>query len=128
MGTGILEKINIWFASHLVTPLKQMSWTERILLVSFGFWFGVFPIPGLSTTLLLLSFLFVNRYLEHPISVSESTVATAINIVCTPICIALMPFWMYIGTLVFRPETKCKAGVIVDMLYVRLLSLSLIPQ
>lgn len=118
MAPGIFEKVRCWFAKHLVTPLREMTWIERALLISFGFWFGVFPIPGLSTTLLLLSFLFVNRYLEHPITVPESTVATAINVISTPVCIALLPFWMYIGTLIFRPETRCKASVIVDMLYV----------
>lgn len=114
----ILEKIRLWFASHLIIPLREMTWTERLLLISFGLWFGVFPVPGLSTTLLLLSFLLVNRYSDHRITVSESTVATAINILSTPLCIALLPFWMYIGTLLFKPETRCKASVIIDMLYV----------
>jgi hypothetical protein len=114
----IFEKIRLWFVTRLVKPLHEMSWLERFHLIFFGFWFGVFPIPGLSTTLLLLSFLFVNRYTKHKISVSESTVATAVNLLSTPICVALMPFWMYVGTMIFKPETQCKASVIIDMLYV----------
>ena len=114
----LVEKIRIWFSTHLISPLREMSWLERFLLISFGFWFGIFPVPGLSTTLLLLSFLFINRNLDHPISVSESTVATAVNVLSTPICIALMPFWMWMGSIIFQPEMRCKASVIIDMLYV----------
>jgi hypothetical protein len=67
---------------------------------------------------MLFSFFIVNRYLHDPVSVSESTVATAVNLIATPFCIALMPFWMWVGTLIFRPEAHCKASVIIKMLYV----------
>lgn len=101
-----------------MAPLREMSWTERFLLVFLGFWFGIFPVPGLSTTLLLLAFVSINRHVEKPLSVSETTVATTVNVLSTPFCIALMPFWMRLGSIIFSLETRCRASQIMDELYV----------
>jgi hypothetical protein len=117
MSVGIFERIRVWFYAHLITPLHEMTWKERILLVFFGFWFGIFPIPGLSTTLLLLAFAGINRHVEKRLTISETTVATAVNILSTPFCIALMPFWMRLGSFIFQLESKCKASQIIDQLY-----------
>ena len=114
---GCFDKLKAWFQTHLVAPMKQMTWTEQFLLVFYGAWFGIFPVPGLSTTLLLFSFLVINRYFEHRFSVSETTVATAVNMLSTPICIALMPWWMWVGSFLFALETRCKASQIIDELY-----------
>ena len=117
MAGNCFESVRSWFHTHLVSPLRQMSWVEQFLLISYGAWFGIFPVPGLSTTLLLFSFLVVNRYLDDRITVSESTVATAINMLSTPVCIALMPWWMRLGSLLFQLETRCRASQIIDELY-----------
>ena len=118
MAVSIIERIRVWFFTHLVTPLREMSWTERILLLFFGFWFGIFPIPGLSTPLLLFAFLLINRYVQKSLTVTETTVATTMNILSTPFCIALLPFWMRLGALVFQLQASCKASQILNELYV----------
>jgi len=107
-----------WLVAHLVTPLHQMTWTERIILVIFGLWFGVFPVPGASTPLLLFGLVLVNRYASRPFAVSETTVVTAINIIATPICIALIPFWMRLGGFMFGVASHCNASKIIDELFV----------
>ena len=122
MSQGYVSRLKEWFETHLVGPLRQMSWTEQCLLISYGLWFGIFPVPGLSTTLLLFSFLLINRYLHDRFSVSETTVATAINMLSTPICIALMPWWMRLGSFLFALESQCRASQIIDELYVSFLS------
>jgi len=116
MATNIFGRIKIWFMTHLVTPLHEMTWTERFILVFFGLWFGVFPVPGASTPLLLFSLVLVNRYSSKPFAVSETTVVTAVNIISTPICIALIPFWMRLGGFIFGVGSHCKASKIIDEL------------
>ena len=120
MALSVLERLREWFHTHLTGPLKQMTGWERFLLLFFGFWFGVFPIPGLSTSLLLFSFLVINRKLNDPFSVSETTVAMAVNVLSTPFCIALMPFWMRLGTTMLNTGLTCKASRIIDELCVSL--------
>ena len=95
-----------------------MTWTERIVLLLFGFWFGIFPVPGLSTPILIFGFVIVNRYALQPLAVSETTVATAVNLLATPFCIALIPFWMQLGSILFGLGNRCNAKRIIDELFV----------
>jgi hypothetical protein len=118
MSLNICGRLKDWFINHLVTPLHEMSWTERFILIIFGFWFGIFPVPGLSTAVLVFGFVIVNRYSIQPLTVSETTVATTINLLATPFCIALIPFWMNLGSLLFGLENRCNAKRIVDELCV----------
>lgn len=112
------ERIRRWFHKHLSDPLRQMSWTERLVLIAFGFWFGVFPIPGLSTPILLFGFLMINGIVREQLMVSETTVATAVNLIATPFCIALMPLWMALGGYIFGLGPRCQTSQIIDELYV----------
>lgn len=112
----IVDRVKGWFSTHLILPLRQMTWQERTLLLLFGFWFGIFPIPGLSTSLLLFSFLVINRKLNDPFAVSETTVAMAVNVISTPVCIGLMPFWMRLGSIFLDLSLTCKASKIIDEL------------
>ena len=115
---SLIGRIKAWFMDHLVKPLHEMTWTERIILILFGFWFGIFPVPGLSTAMLIFGFVVVNRYAIQPMTVSETTVATAINLLATPFCIALIPFWMHLGAFLFGLENRCNAKRIIDELFV----------
>ncbi len=124
---NICGRIKDWFMSHLVTPLHEMSWTERLILIIFGFWFGIFPVPGLSTAVLIFGFVVVNRYSIQPLTVSETTVATAINLLATPFCIALIPFWMHFGAVLFGLENRCNAKRIIDELCVQYQYTSIYP-
>lgn len=119
MAPSLIDRTRRWFRTHLVIPLKQMSWHERLVLVALGFWFGIFPIPGLSTPILLFGFLVVNALVAKQLTMPETTVATAVNILATPFCLALMPLWMALGGYIFGLGARCEASQIIDELYVQ---------
>ena len=111
------RKIQDWGHTQLVVPLQQMTLLERFVCIFIGLWFGIFPIPGTSTPLLFLGIFLINRVVEHPMSISETTVAAAINLIATPICIALMPVWMQSGISIFQLSSlSCSASEIIQNL------------
>jgi hypothetical protein len=114
----MFEKLKRWFSENLVKPLKIMSGPERFILIFIGIWFGVFPIPGLSTPTLLFAFILINRCQKPTLSVSETSVAAAINILSTPLCILLLPAWMMAGSRMFGLNDRCKALQIIKELFV----------
>jgi hypothetical protein len=118
---GIIDKLKLWFRNNLSGPLREMTWSERILLVFFGFWFGIFPIPGLSTAILLFGLIVINRVIKRPMSVSETTVAAAVNLLSTPLSLALLPVWMIAGSHIFGLGNRCKTSKIINELFVSVL-------
>ena len=96
-------------------PARRMSAPQVIGAVALGLWFGIFPVPGLSTLLLTCFTLMLPRARAHGLSVPESTVALAVNVLATPLCIVLIPMWIKLGLWALRQgQEGCRVGDIVQ--------------
>lgn len=104
---SLIVKLYDWVSANLLQPLLGMSLAHRFVSVFFGFWFGIFPIPGLSTPVLLSAVYCANRIISPELSISEMAVATAVNLIATPVCFALLPFWIKLGCDIFSIDSPC---------------------
>lgn len=112
--SSIRERIGTWAYKHLIDPMYAMTWTEKIVCVIMGFWFGVFPIPGLSTPILFAAMFLINRVVHDPLSPAEYTVATAVNLLATPMLFLMLPLWIYLGQIMLSTEIDCDVAVLIS--------------
>ena len=101
-----MSAIKVWFDTKLITPAKSLSASQVGLSLGVGFWGGVFPIPALSTfaTLFLCSVIMTSAF--NP---AMTTIAIAINLIATPLQIALMPLFMDLPSW-YTPLPSCSVS------------------
>ena len=101
-----MSAIQNWFETKLMTPARSLSGAQVGLSIGVGFWGGVFPIPAMSTfaTLFLCSVILASAF--NP---AMSTIAIAINLIVTPLQIALMPVFMDLPSWV-TPLPSCSVS------------------
>jgi hypothetical protein len=104
------EQISGWLHKHLFSPMYAMTRVQKAVSIFIGFWFGVFPIPGLTTPVLFAAMFCINRVVEHPLSTAEYTVATAINLLSTPVLFILLPTWIHLGQMLVGSAGQCDVG------------------
>ncbi|KAF4665447.1 hypothetical protein FOL47_004604 [Perkinsus chesapeaki] len=104
MGWG--QQLKRWFNLNFILPARSLQKIDLASAVLLGLWFGIFPIPGTSTAL-LGAFLVIfrrSRWTKWCPNAPQSTIAFGVNLLCTPLCIALIPAWLRIGGLVSPPR------------------------
>ncbi|EER06438.1 hypothetical protein Pmar_PMAR006248, partial [Perkinsus marinus ATCC 50983] len=100
------QRIKRWFNLNFVLPARSLEKMDLGSALILGFWFGIFPIPGTSTAL-LGAFLVVfrrSRWTKWCPNAPQSTIALGVNLLCTPLCIALIPAWLRLGGLSLCPD------------------------
>ena len=107
----MLTAVGQWFHEKVVRPLNDLSVAGKLVSVAFGTWFGIFPIPAVSTFLLLFTFN-VLRLRKADFNKAQMTLATAVNLLMTPLMFLLLPIWLAIGSFFFRLE-ECSASDII---------------
>jgi hypothetical protein len=108
--------VSEWLQTHLFSPLYEMTLLEKVVSIFIGFWFGIFPVPGMSTPLLFIGVLCINRYVEDPLTTAETTVCTAINLLSTPLMLILLPCWITLGQMLFGHAGSCDvSGLMHDL-------------
>ena len=100
-----------WFREKIVLPLHELSFIGKLVAITFGTWFGIFPIPGASTFLLILAFN-VLTLRKAAFNRAQMTLAMAVNFLMTPVMFLLIPFWLGVGSFIFR-LTDCSPSDII---------------
>jgi hypothetical protein len=80
-----MESLKTFFKEQLVEPIKILTFPQIIFAVACGALGGLSPIPGVTTAITV--FLCTVARLD----LASSTVATAINVMLTPLQLVLMP-------------------------------------
>ena len=106
-----MSSITRWFHEKLLDPLKILPWSGRISAVLSGAWFGVFPVPGVSTFLLMFAIQLL-KIRGLPFNTAQSTIALAVNLLATPLMLAMIPLWLSAGSGLFNLQ-GCDAGDII---------------
>ena len=112
--SSIREQVRKWLHEHLISPMIAMTWIEKLISVFIGFWFGVFPIPGASTPILLAALFLIDRFIDDRLTTAEKTVCTAINLLCTPIIFLLLPIWIHLGQILLGNRGHCDVGELIS--------------
>lgn len=76
-----------WVQHKLVDPLAQLPLSERVTAVAVGIIGGMFPIPALTTVAT------VGMAKVISISAPQFMVACAVNLLVTPLEVAMIPFF-----------------------------------
>ncbi|KAF4748224.1 hypothetical protein FOZ63_020054, partial [Perkinsus olseni] len=100
------QQIKRWFNLNFVMPARSLEKLDLGSAILLGFWFGIFPIPGTSTALLgaFLVMFRRSRWTKWCPNAPQSTIALGVNLLCTPLCIGLIPVWLRLGALVSPPR------------------------
>ncbi|KAF4669125.1 hypothetical protein FOZ61_004961 [Perkinsus olseni] len=100
------QQIKRWFNLNFVMPARSLEKVDLGSAILLGFWFGIFPIPGTSTALLgaFLVMFRRSRWTKWCPNAPQSTIALGVNLLCTPLCIGLIPLWLRLGALVSPPR------------------------
>jgi len=100
-----------WFQDKIVNPFHALPLPGKLVAFSFGSWFGLFPVPGASTLLLLLTY---NVLAQRKASFNRAQIALSmgVNLLMTPVMIMLLPVWLGLASFFFGlPE--CSASDII---------------
>jgi hypothetical protein len=95
-----MERVSRWFKEKLIGPLNGLSFTGKVSAIFSGLWFGIFPIPGASTFLLVFAIQYL-KMRNAPMNPAQATIALAINLLATPVMLALIPLWLSLGSGLF---------------------------
>jgi hypothetical protein len=106
-----MSSISRWFQEKLLDPLKTLPWSGRASALFSGAWFGIFPVPGVSTFLLLFAIQFL-KMRQLPFSPPQVTIALAVNLLATPLMFAMIPMWLSAGSGLFNMQ-GCDASDII---------------
>ncbi|KAF4754968.1 hypothetical protein FOZ62_023989, partial [Perkinsus olseni] len=100
------QQIKRWFNLNFVMPARSLEKLDLGSAILLGLWFGIFPIPGTSTALLgaFLVMFRRSRWTKWCPNAPQSTIALGVNLLCTPLCIGLIPVWLRLGALVSPPR------------------------
>jgi hypothetical protein len=107
-----MEGICNWFKERLIDPLKRLPLAAKSTAIASGLIFGLFPVPGFSTFLLL----FALKALDLrgiPFTAPQSTIALSVNLISTPAMLAMIPVWLDLGSY-FLDLQNCTASDILD--------------
>jgi hypothetical protein len=111
---GLRARINYWVMKKLLHPAQQMSARQVLLSVFIGLWFGLFPVPGLSTLMLTVYTVVIRTLLwRYRLNTAQTTLAFSVNLLATPLCFILIPCWITIGVEIFRQDiSRCSISEI----------------
>ena len=106
-----MASVNRWLHEKLLDPLKTLPLSGKVSAMVTGFWFGLFPVPGVSTFLLLFAIQALKIW-KLPFTPAQATISLAVNLIATPAMLALIPFWLASGSSLFNMQ-GCDAADII---------------
>ena len=109
--TSVARRVTDWVNGQLLEPLKSLSAASKLTSVSTGMWLGLFPLPGVSTFVVLFT-LQLMRLRGIGFSPPQMTIALAVNFLSTPLMFLCIPMWLKLGSFIFGLE-ECSASFII---------------
>ena len=101
------QRLALYVGRNVVTPLRQMRPSERLLCLAVGVVGGMFPVPMLTSVVTwLIAGLFALLGPATKLSPAALAVATAVNLLIAPVDIAAIPTLAQWGALVTGADAR----------------------
>eukprot|EP00397_Hematodinium_sp_SG-2012_P041752 GEMP01046053.1.p1 GENE.GEMP01046053.1~~GEMP01046053.1.p1 ORF type:complete len:209 (+),score=37.21 GEMP01046053.1:156-782(+) len=102
----MVDRLKVWWAERVVEPVKVLPRSDILRALLLGTYGGLFPIPGVTTGIVTILMLLC-KLSGITLSVSLCAFALTVNLLLTPIELALIPVLSNIGVQMLAPGLVC---------------------